>query len=156
MTSKSKTVSLRVPDEVYGFLKVLANSENRSLSKQILTIIEEWVVIKKAEEEIANTPTKEGTFIDVFPDWSQHPVTGSNKWIYSSPKDSNITWNSGAFSGEIAVLDWERSIDATGNTTYSISFAPNTPSNDQLISNVIKSNEYDIRLMFKKKEEDND
>lgn len=163
MTSNKKTVSLRVPDEVYGFLKVLANSENRSLSKQILTIIEEWVLIQKEEERIEKTPTVDGDIGDLYfkqkiywNKWNDIDATGITKWVYNSPGNANISWLDNTLSGNIDLLGYKRSIDSSGNTTYSMTFTPITPGNDQLISNVIKSDEYDIRLMFKKKEEDND
>ena len=143
MSSNKKTISLRVPDEIYGFLKVLANSENRSLNKQLLTIIEEWMAIQKQGEK----ESERGGF-DNYNDFL--------RWVADAHPDSNIAYSGNWVSEDIDVTGFDFSYDTSGGSNHTINFTTGRPGNDKFIADMIKSNNYNTRFLFHKKEEDDD
>lgn len=109
MQQKTKTVSVRMPAEMYGMLRVLANAEGRSMSKQLIQIIQEWIEFKKRGEV---EPEKEFVF------------EGLDKYINPtvSPYDYTITWPDGKpmdGSGNISTGDVQGNVQ--GYTGHIIS-----------------------------------
>lgn len=83
--SEKVSVTVRMPAEMQQALKILAIAEDRSLSKQIVRAISEWLEYKKGEEGRGCQPK----IPDYFPpdqdpwQWSTKPLVAS--WPPSNP-----------------------------------------------------------------------
>lgn len=76
------SVSVRMPADMYQALKILANAEERSLSKQIIYALGEWMQMKRDEEDegqgASGDVLRDGVMVDGNIRWSAVPVVISD------------------------------------------------------------------------------